>query len=201
MRQKDKAMTFKPKHGYSVASIFADARNVDTFSPEGFSGLSDGRMEIHIPEPTPSDRRSYSMPARGDWTDCDGAYEYRDSFDPMMNSLWPVDLAYGRGEAEAARLINLHAGSTVLVTIDDETYIAMTSGGMDLSWHIAAAYVCCGCVPPVRILENLERSPFQTSKAARAAILTAWREGARFMASKAKAIRDGARKVAAKPAR
>ena len=116
----------------------------------------------------------------------------------MMNAIWPVDLAYERSEAEAAALMNKHAGATSLICVDGNYFIAMTGGGMDLSWHIAAAYVCCGCVPPVAILDNLSRSPFETSKQARTAILRAWRQGARHLRFKAKSLMDGARQAAAK---
>lgn len=190
--------TFRPDHGFSVASIFAAPRDVYTFDPEGFSGLYERRMEIHIPDPSASDRRQYDMPRRGHWQDCEGADDYRAGFDPIMNALWPVQLAYGRSIETASRLMNAHAGAAVLVTIDDEEYIALAGGGMDLSWHLAAAYVCCGCVPPVDILDRLSGSPFESSKAARGAIMRAWREGARHMARQAKRLTADARKVAAK---
>src|SRR5690606_5658935 len=35
--------------------------------------------------------------------------------------------------------------------------IALTGGGMDLSDHIAAAYVICGQVPPVQVIESALR--------------------------------------------
>ena len=116
-----------------------------------------------------------------------------------MNALWPVDLAYGRSADEAAALMNKHGGATTLICVDGERYfIAMTGGGMDLSWHIAAAYVCCGCVPPVEILDGLHRSPFEASKQTRAAILKAWRQGARHLRHKAASLMTGARQAAAK---
>lgn len=181
--------TLKPEFGYSLANIFAEARNVEEFEPDGFSALyDDSRIESIVPEPTAADRRSYSLPMRGDWDDCDGAMEYRDSFWPMMNSLWPVDLAYRRSASEAARLMNLHAGATSLIEIDDQHYIALTGGGMDLSWHIAAAYVCCGCVPPLYILDGLRRSPFRMEDKVNRAILSAGREGAKHLRLRAKQL-------------
>lgn len=189
---------FAQRHCFSVASLFASARNVNDFSEDGFSALYGERMEITIPDPTPADRRERDMPARVDWRETDAASDWEESFFPMMNALWPVELAYGRSEEEAAALMNLHAGATSLITVDDQTYIAMTGGGMDLSWHIAAAYVCCGCVPPLDILDGLSRSPFETSKQAKRAILRAWREGVAHMKAKAKRMGEDRRAYAAK---
>lgn len=189
---------FAPQYGFSVASLFADARNVNDFSEEGFTGLYGDRMSIIVPNPTPQDRRERGMPMRVGWRETDQASEWEDSFFPMMNALWPVELAYGRDEDEAAALMNQHAGATSLISIDDQTYIAMTGGGMNLSWHIAAAYVCCGCVPPLDILDGLSRSPFETSKQAKAAIMRAWREGVAHMKAKAKRMGDDRRAYLAK---
>lgn len=190
----------KPQHGFSLRCVTSDARNIDTFGtnrdgePADFGSLYGDRLEVIIPDPTPSQRAEYDMPKRGDWNDCErGADEYRDSFFPMMNSLWPVELAYNRSESEAAALMNRHAGSTSLITIDGDHYIAMTGGGMDLSWHIAAAYVCCGCVPPLYILRNLSGSPFETSKPARAAILAAGRAGAAYLRQEAQKLTQDVR--------
>ncbi len=155
----------------SVASRL-DARNIDTFGtnrdgePADFGSLYGDRLEVIIPDPTPSQRAEYDMPKRGDWDDCErGADEYRDSFFPMMNSLWPVELAYNRSEVRSGRADEPPCGLTSLITIDGDHYIAMTGGGMDLSWHIAAAYVCCGCVPAPLHPAQPVRVAFRDSKA------------------------------------
>lgn len=182
-------MAIKPQHGWSLSSVFADSVNVNDIHEGGFQELYGERMEVYVPEPSKQDRKSYGMAVRGEWDNGSrAADEWRDANFPIMNALWPVDLAYGRSHQEATRLIGKHGGATVLITIDDRDFIAMTGGGMDLSWHIASAYVCCGCVPPVQILEGLYRSPFETSKSARAAVLSAWRDGAKFLRDKARRL-------------
>lgn len=186
----------RPQHGYSLANLTKESRDVDSFGVEGFSELYGDRMEIIVPEPSKSDREQYDLPRRGDWDGSRGADEYRDSFVPMMNSLWPVELAYGRGEQETADLINRHAGATTLIRIDDDYYIGMTGGGMDLSWHIAAAYVCCGCVPPLYILESLKGSPFRVGEAINRAVLSAARRGVKHLSDKAKRLRADLRRAA-----
>jgi hypothetical protein len=192
---------FKPDHGYSVVSFFVEPRNVDSFGADAdFTELySEGRLEIVIPEPTRQDRESHGLPKRGQWDDGDqAADEYRDSFFPMMDSLWPVVLAYGRSEQTAADLMNRHGGATSLISIDGDDFIAMTGGGMDLSWHLAAAYVCCGAVPPLRLLESLRGSPFMLSPTMNRAVAAAAREGAAFMRRKAKTLAADVRGLGAK---
>lgn len=180
----------KPEFGYSAANITADARDADSFGYDGISEMLNAEhMEICVPDPTKEDRETYKLGKGDDWDNGEqGSFEYRDSFVPMMNSLWPVDLAYRRCASEAAALMNEYAGATSLVTIGDDYYIAMTGGGMNLSWHIAAAYVCCGSIPPLNILESLKGSPFRLSDKINREIVRAAREAVRFMRSKAKRL-------------
>ena len=103
---------------------------------------------------------------REEFWQSDAGDEWRDSFDPMMNFGWPVELRYvdsdelkaiaGRFEEWnlACTLIEISGGDD-----GEETYeIALTGGGMNLSDHIAAAYIACGHVPPIRLLDNLSGS-------------------------------------------
>lgn len=86
-------------------------------------------------------------------------YEWQDRFEPMMDFIWPVNLAYGVTDEEAAGLIDKYAGSTSLVYVRDlDTHaIVLTGGGMDLTWDIATAYLCCGCIPPLLLLSALPK--------------------------------------------
>lgn len=89
-----------------------------------------------------------------DFIDSCAYYDWQDSMSPMMNFYWPVDVSDVEG---AAMAIYNHAGNTSLIYLNDlDKYaIVLTGGGMDLSWDIAAAYVCCGDVPPAELLRNL----------------------------------------------
>lgn len=87
-------------------------------------------------------------------TDCDG-YLYADG--PMMNFEYPVDVNRVGGEEEAAkRLADL---PVVLVQWLDDGYtseewsLALTGGGMDLSWEICEAYTRLGYLPPVEFCD------------------------------------------------
>lgn len=107
----------------------------------------------------PDDEDSPLFDAIEQFKDSQEFYEWKDRYEPMMNFIWPVDLGYGVEPEEAAALIDQFAGSTTLVYIQDlDTHaIALSGGGMDLSWDIATAYLCCGCLPPVSLLYRLPR--------------------------------------------
>lgn len=103
---------------------------------------------------------------REEFWQTDGGDEWRNSFDPMMNFGWAVDLRYTDSDelqaiagrfAEwglACSLIEISGGD-----YGEDTYeIALTGGGMNLSDHLAAAYIACGHVPPIRLLDNLSGS-------------------------------------------
>jgi hypothetical protein len=68
---------------------------------------------------------------------------------PMMNYFYPVsDYTPGDMNAWAAKLVDL---PLCVVEIGDERGLALTGGGMDLSWEIAEAYVRLGYYPPTWI--------------------------------------------------
>ena len=102
---------------------------------------------------------------REEFWQSDAGDEWRDSFDPMMNFGWPVDLCYTSSDeltAIAGRFEEWGLACTLIeigTDADDVTYeIALTGGGMNLSDHLAAAYIACGHVPPIRLLDNLSGS-------------------------------------------
>lgn len=101
--------------------------------------------------------------------DADVSDQWRDGFFPMMNVMWPVHLAYGVDARDAAARISALAGATALVDYggdyEEHLAIVLTGGGMDLSDHLARAYLCCGCVPPLELLENSEVTRFAKASA------------------------------------
>lgn len=97
---------------------------------------------------------------RDEFQQTDGRDEWADSFQPMMDYAWPIELAYGVDVQTAVDLMGQHAGSVSLIERgapgEETTYeIALTGGGMDMSADIAIAYLCCGCVPPLKLLQRL----------------------------------------------
>ena len=102
--------------------------------------------------------------AREAFEEDDQSYtEWRDGFYPVMNSAWPIDLPYRADVESIAAKIDDWAGCVSLMRMTDafdnwgdpKYALALTGGGMDLSWNLAAAYVAAGCVPPMRLLRDL----------------------------------------------
>ena len=64
---------------------------------------------------------------------------------PMMNYFYPVPI---QDCEEAAKKIQ-HLPLCVVQFEDDTTGLALTGGGMDLTWDIVRAYLALGYLPPV----------------------------------------------------
>lgn len=71
--------------------------------------------------------------------------------EPMMNYWWPLpDGTFG--ESHASLLAESPFSCCIVYNSDTEEYgIALTGGGMDLSWDIAGAYVLLGFTPPASL--------------------------------------------------
>lgn len=130
----------------------------------------------------------------------DSFYDWQQRFEPAMNFYWPVNLAYGVSEEDAAALIDRHAGATSLVYIEsfDTHAIVLTGGGMDLSWDICAAYVCCGCVPPMELLEGLPEFKQHGTDMLRFILETCVPKAAEFVEGRAARMREHAARIAPK---
>ena len=72
---------------------------------------------------------------------------------PMMNYAYPCD--WKDGEAAARALVDLPLVPVVLS--DGEHALALTGGGMDLSWEICHAYILLGNLPPLHHCADLPR--------------------------------------------
>lgn len=64
---------------------------------------------------------------------------------PMMNYMYPLGRDSDYSEDNARKLVD---HPLCLVYKDDEAYLALTGGGMDLSWDICSAYITLGYLPP-----------------------------------------------------
>jgi len=80
-----------------------------------------------------------------------GYYSYEgmlESNQPMMNYYYPLPDRYDFDD-EDARKINHLPLCIIYFTESEEYALALTGGGMDLSWQICEAYICLGYYPPV----------------------------------------------------
>lgn len=99
---------------------------------------------------------------------------------PMMNYVYPLESIDTLGLESAANL----PGSICLVQFSDgnqdrglpEFGLALTGGGMDLSWCIAGAYVALGFRPPSGVVSNLPRFAGERMTPIKALILQTMRE-------------------------
>jgi hypothetical protein len=85
-----------------------------------------------------------------DTTDCEG-YVYADG--PMMNYYYPIPEPRDLDEAQRA-LVN--SPLCIVHFEDDDLWaLALTGGGMDLSWEICEAFMRLGYLPPVHFASDL----------------------------------------------
>lgn len=68
---------------------------------------------------------------------------------PTMYYGYPIDVDRVGGIEEAARLIYDLPLCVVEMEHSGDTYLALTGGGMDMSWEICEAYMRLGYLPPV----------------------------------------------------
>lgn len=79
-----------------------------------------------------------------------GYYDFDDmecSNTPMMNYYYP--LPGSCYDSDDAKKINDTCLCLVYFSESEEYGLALTGGGMDLSWDICKAYIALGCYPPV----------------------------------------------------
>jgi len=190
-----------------TACIESQTRTVD-WREEGWSGYDDaGRWEIVYPEREECGY-AYDESLHGEATDegdactsCDGsgwmsADQAQESDPdwraPMMNYAYPLDpnRAYDADDAEAV------SGCLTIVrdVVEDRCYLALTGGGMDLSWEIARAHMDLGHLPPawIRLPDMAGRGESDRDKElARAVVMSC-----ETVADWAKGRADRARRVA-----
>jgi hypothetical protein len=113
---------------------------------------------------------------------CEGYFSRSEG--PMMNYWYKVDLSkVGDDPEEAARLIA--DIPLCVVQVQGEYGLALTSGGMDLSWEICEAYTRLGQLPPVHFCD-LPRMAGRGTSARDRYIVAACRESLRVQMNWAK---------------
>jgi hypothetical protein len=75
-------------------------------------------------------------------SDCDGTCDVSEG--PMMSYWYPFAIS----DTDDAAKIIAHL-PLCIVTVNDVTGLALTGGGMDLSWAICEAFMLLGSLPPV----------------------------------------------------
>jgi len=126
---------------------------------------------------------------------CDG---YVSLSAPMMSYWYPVEID-DTGEAAKA-LVDL---PLCVVTVDGQTGLALTGGGMDLSWEICAAYIALGHLPPLHFCDVPDMASRWTPAKARtvAACVRSCNIAAGWATDRAKRVRRTAKSMRERSAR
>jgi len=94
-----------------------------------------------------------------DYEDEDRYYEECESNYPMMNYYYPLPDFKDFGYEDALKINHLNL-CLVYFTEKEEYALALTGGGMDLSWDIVEAYIRLGYYPPTHFdLPNFAGMP------------------------------------------
>lgn len=77
-----------------------------------------------------------------------------EEFFPMMNYIYPLSSEFERDMENRfgenwRTIIKGKLSNMTLVTVNDEYFLALTGGGMDMSWEICATYINLGYLPPL----------------------------------------------------
>jgi hypothetical protein len=104
---------------------------------------------------------------------------------PMMSYWYPCPIA---DEASAAR--ELADLPLCVVKVDGETGIALTGGGMDLSWEICEAYTRLGYLPPIHYAGRLPRTADRMTDGRRRVLVAAKRAAEIRLAWATRALED-----------
>lgn len=86
-----------------------------------------------------------------DESECAGYVESCDG--PMMNYYYPLPNFSARDVAEFSKNLKDLPVCIVEFTDEEEYGLALTGGGMDLSWEICEAYTRCGYFPPTHFCD------------------------------------------------
>lgn len=77
----------------------------------------------------------------------------QEDYIPRINSLWPLPDTFEVPDDVRDRLDNMTVVNVRDPALSNDVglYLALTGGGMDMSWHIAQTYVNLGYLPPAAL--------------------------------------------------
>lgn len=117
--------------------------------------IATARISDLWPDAIDQKARYFDYYKRIDWEVIHGFGENDDYYDyeqPMMNYFYPLPNfknIVSDPEIAAKKLARTVSLCLIYLTAEDEYGMALTGGGMDLSWDICEAYVRLGYLPPV----------------------------------------------------
>lgn len=84
---------------------------------------------------------------------------------PMMNTLWPLPDSFEPQEQHKEDMDNMTIVALKEGSGYPDYYLALTGGGMDMSWQIGRTYVNLGYLPPAALNDLPRMANIDTSKA------------------------------------
>lgn len=117
-----------------------------------------------------------------------------DDFAPMMNHAYPIE----DGDAERMQaILAVRSLPVVVVEYQDRPVLALSGGGMDLSWEICESYMRLGYLPPVSFAASLpamadraEKAPDVSAQARDLWILQGAEESCRILEERSRSRRE-----------
>jgi hypothetical protein len=89
----------------------------------------------------------------------DSFFDWEQDFEPHTSWFYPVPLtSYQEKSASLTKIatnISKWSGNVTLLECEGEYYLTFNASGMNLSWDMAAAFIACGFIPPLKVLESL----------------------------------------------
>ncbi len=121
----------------------------DGLELEELTGLAEDRVELELEDDEREEQENAAREALTEWA---AGHVDEAGIVPMMNYAYPIHLDDAAG-AQATLM-----GAVVplcVVEIGGDPFLALTGGGMDLSWSICEAYVALGLLPPAHFAGKL----------------------------------------------
>ena len=81
----------------------------------------------------------------------------QESLEPMMNYYYPLPSQENRDPAELQKDLLDVCGCVIVVELHGDPVLALSGGGMDLTWDIVGAYHALGYFPPVHYARDLPK--------------------------------------------
>lgn len=152
-------VTFEKLIGAELEAIQYPEPNLSDVSQYGMSpdALRDEGYDLPEDEEDPEEALEFAV---NHFKQSDQYYEWQDGFVPVSSMLWPCDPL--NDVTKLVQALNDQYVSCCFVSgeLDEKEYkgFMVTGGNMNLSDHVAIAYIEAGFIPPLEVLEQAVRN-------------------------------------------
>jgi hypothetical protein len=163
----------------AVRNLFSDSVLTKPINYDWSEGYGE-RWEVVLPD---SEDRAAQRYFDVDEEDAQDRREHcmdrmSESIQPMMNYYYPLATSFGKSYRQEDAKNVMGTCCCIVQFLDSEEYgLALTGGGMDLSWEICEAYIRLGFLPPLHF-SDLPQMGGERLTATKRLILAACRRSA-----------------------